>query len=86
MAGENGKVQLGIGAGRRRGKGVEKCGGIEVALIVRRLANVRLRSAQFGSARGHVRKFSAQVGSGWRWERMRGRQDISYHINNILIS
>lgn len=34
VAGENRMIQLGIGAGRRRGKGVEKRGGVEVALVV----------------------------------------------------
>lgn len=38
--GENGKVQLCIGAGRRTKK---KCGGVEVALVVRSVADVRLR-------------------------------------------
>lgn len=53
VAGENRKVQLGVGAEGGRGEGIEKRGGVEVALVVRRLADVGLRCAQFGFAGGH---------------------------------
>lgn len=54
MPGEYGKVQLGFGAGRRRGKGVEEGGGVEVAFIVGGLPSMGLRWAQFGFAGGHI--------------------------------
>lgn len=54
VPGENGKVQLGFSASRRRGKGVEEGGGVEVAFVVRGLPGMGLRWAQFGFAGGHI--------------------------------
>ena len=62
VAGENGKVQLSIGAGRRRGKGVELCGVVEVALVVRGMADLGFWWAQFGFAGGHIRKRLVRFG------------------------
>lgn len=66
VAGEDRKVQLGIGAGGRKWDGVEDSGGVEVTFAVGGLEGMGLRWAQLGFAGGHIGKFS--WGSDWRWD------------------